>query len=61
MIVQIKPVKQAVPAHLKRRCEDPYPRGQMRTGGDALIRGDENEAKLLRCSAKFDALTAAVD
>jgi hypothetical protein len=61
VIVQIKPVKQVVPANLKRRCEAPYPKAQMRTGGDALIRGDENEAKLLRCSAKFDALVAAVD
>ena len=61
MLVQIKPVKQEVPSHLKRRCEKPYDKAKMRTGGDALARGDENEAKLERCSAKFDALVAAVD
>lgn len=61
MITQIKPVKQEVPAHLKRRCENPYDATKMLTPGDSLARGDENEAKLNRCSAKFDALVSAVD
>lgn len=59
--MQIKPVKQAVPANLKRRCEAPYDDTKMLTPGDSLIRGDENKAKLIRCSAKFDALASAVD
>jgi hypothetical protein len=30
----------------------------MRTAGDALTRGDENEAKLDRCAAKVEKIAA---
>ena len=58
VLVQIRPVKENVPAPLKRRCEEPYPRAAMKTVGDSFARGDDNEAKLLRCSAKVDKIIA---
>lgn len=52
ILVQIRTVKERVPASLKRPCEKPYPRSAMKTVGDSFARGDDNEAKLIRCSAK---------
>ena len=49
-----QPVPANIPATLKRQCEKPYDASTMTTVGDMDERGRENEAKLLRCSAKVD-------
>lgn len=58
VLVQIKPVKERIPAALKRRCEDEADAAKMADVGDIDAARIENADKLRRCRLRMDKIIA---
>ena len=65
VVTEIKPVTRHMPASLKRRCPDIWMKPGAAAGdrlrgarstGDLLDRGNVNEARLIECAARMDAV-----